>query len=80
MARYIANAQISHIHGQARRINGLLVIPFYHPAAALHRPSLRLEVEEDFAKLPGLIKNIAQVPEYVYEEQDEEQAEQLSMF
>ena len=80
MARYIANAQISHIHGQARRINGLLVIPFYHPAAALHRPSLRAEVEEDFAKLPGLIKNIAQVPEYVYEEQDEEKAEQLSMF
>ncbi len=80
MARYIANAKISHIHGKPRRVNGLLVVPFYHPAAALHRPSLRSEIEKDFAKLPGLIENAAQFPDYVREEQEEEQAEQLSMF
>ena len=80
MARYIANAKISYIHGKPRRVNGLLVVPFYHPAAALHRPSLRLEIEEDFARLPELIKNANQVPDYVREEQEEEQAEQLSLF
>ncbi|RLD04667.1 MAG: uracil-DNA glycosylase [Chloroflexota bacterium] len=80
MARYISNAKISHIHGMARRVNGLLVVPFYHPAAALHRPSLRAVLEEDFAKLPELIANTEQVPEYAYEEKNEDQAEQLSMF
>ena len=80
MARYIPGAKISHIHGKARRINGLLVVPFYHPAAALHRPSLQETVEEDFKKLPELIKNPAQAPEYIHEKKEEEQAEQLSLF
>jgi len=80
MARYIPNAKISHIHGMARRVNGLLVVPFYHPAAALHQPSLRMAIEEDFAKLPALIASADQVPEYVQEESGEEQVEQLSMF
>ncbi|MEA2007883.1 MAG: uracil-DNA glycosylase, partial [Chloroflexota bacterium] len=73
-------AKISHIHGMARRVNGLLVVPFYHPAAALHQPSLRAVLEEDFAKLPELIESIVHVPEYAYEEKNEDQAEQLSMF
>lgn len=81
MARYMSNAKISHIHGRAKKVKGLLVVPFYHPAAALHRPSLRSTVEKDFAKLPELIKNAAQIPEYVHEEQNnEEKAEQLSLF
>lgn len=80
MARYVSNAKISHIHGRARRVNGLLVVPFYHPAAALHQPSLRSVVEEDFAKLPELIANVERVPEHVYEKKDTEQAEQLSLF
>ena len=80
MARYIPNAKISHIHGMSRRVNGLLVVPFYHPAAALHQPSLRMAIEEDFAKLPALIASADQVPEYVQEESGEEQVEQLSMF
>ncbi|MBS1249360.1 MAG: Type-4 uracil-DNA glycosylase [Chloroflexi bacterium] len=80
MARYIPGAKISQIHGRARRVNGLLVVPFYHPAAALHRPSLRSTVERDFAQLPELIKNPAQVPEYIHEKKEEKQAEQLSLF
>ncbi len=57
-------------------------MPFYHPAAALHRPSLRSVVEEDFEKLPDLIKNAQQAPEYQGTERVEEnnQAEQLSLF
>lgn len=55
MGRYFPNARISAIHGQAREINGRLIVPMYHPAAALHQPSLRRVVEEDFARLPELI-------------------------
>ena len=81
MARYISNAKISEIHGQPINIRGLLVVPFYHPAAALHRPSLRSVVQEDFAKLPEFIENVEEVPTYEEEiNAQDEQAEQLSLF
>lgn len=82
MARYISNAKISEIHGQPIKVRGLLVVPFYHPAAALHRPSLRSVVEEDFAALPELIENVDEVPTYQEEDLEDpnDQAEQLSLF
>jgi len=55
MARYFTNARISVIHGKASMAMGRLVVPMYHPAAALHQPSLRRVVKEDFALLPELI-------------------------
>ncbi len=55
MVRFLPNARISDIHGQARTVNGRLVVAMYHPAAALHQPSLRRDIEADFAKLPALV-------------------------
>lgn len=55
MARFFPNARISDIHGQGRTVNGRLVVAMYHPAAALHQPSLRRDIESDFAKLPTLV-------------------------
>jgi DNA polymerase len=60
MARFFPNARISDIHGQARQVNGRLVVAMYHPAAALHQPSLRRDVEQDFARLPGLVARAEQ--------------------
>jgi DNA polymerase len=83
MARFIPHAKISEIHGQPIRVKGMLVVPFYHPAAALHRPSLRSVVEEDFAKLPVLIDGAEKVPVYQLEEpvdNNNDQVEQLSLF
>lgn len=82
MARFIPNAKISEIHGQAVNVNGRLIVPFFHPAAALHRPSLRPALEADFAKLPELINNARQAPDYKPAEiaDDNNQAEQLSLF
>jgi uracil-DNA glycosylase family 4 len=59
MARFFPNSRISDIHGQARMLNGRLVVAMYHPAAALHQPSLRREIEADFAQLPALIQRAA---------------------
>lgn len=59
MARFFPKARISDIHGQARMVNGRLVVAMYHPAAALHQPSLRREIEADFARLPELIHRAA---------------------
>jgi DNA polymerase len=55
MARYFPNARISQIHGRASRVDGRLVVPMYHPAAALHQPLLRPDLEKDFAGLANLL-------------------------
>jgi DNA polymerase len=55
MARWFPGESIGRIHGQAKRIGGRVVIPMYHPAAALHRGDLRPVITADFAQLPGLI-------------------------
>ena len=59
MNRYFPGATIGRIHGQAKRIDGVLVVPMYHPAAALHQGSLRKTIMEDFQKLPGLLEQAA---------------------
>ncbi len=82
MAKFIPNAKISEVHGKPFKVKGMLVIPFFHPAAALHRQSLRPILEEDFKRLPELIKGAEKAPEYQPEDpyQDDNPAEQLSMF
>ena len=50
MARFFPSAKISAIHGQAKMIDGRVVVAMYHPAAALHQSSLRQTVEEDFKR------------------------------
>lgn len=59
MNRYFPGATIGRIHGQAKRIDGVLVVPMYHPAAALHQASLRQTIMEDFQKLPALLEQTA---------------------
>ncbi len=56
MSRYFPRASISRIHGQAQVIDGVLVVPMYHPAAALHQGSLRKTIMEDFQRLPALLE------------------------
>jgi uracil-DNA glycosylase family 4 len=77
MARFFPGARISQIHGQARRDNGIIYFPMYHPAAALHQQSLRATVEADMLKLPRLLAEQERVAE---QEQPPPQATQLSLF
>jgi hypothetical protein len=46
----------------------------YHPAAALHQPSLRRSVEEDIKRIPEFLDEIDRMDE----QEPPEQAEQLS--
>jgi len=81
MALYLPNAKISEVHGQPLRVKGRLVMPMYHPAAALHQASLRPVVESDFAMLPDLISQVAEVPEYSENPPEEkEDPKQLILF
>lgn len=81
MGLYLPNAKISDVHGQALKVKGRLVVPMYHPAAALHQASLKPVVERDFLKLPELIAQAADVPEYTEGSSGgPEEPRQLSLF
>jgi DNA polymerase len=62
MAKFMPNARISDVHGQASWVRGRLVVAMYHPAAALHQPSLKPQLEKDFMKLPDYIQQAAHSP------------------
>ena len=55
MARWFPGEKISKIHGQPKRDGKRLIVPMYHPAAALHQSALRGAIEDDFAKLPKIL-------------------------
>ena len=76
MARAFPKARISRIHGQPRKIGGVIYYPMYHPAAALHQPSLRRTVEEDMRRIPELIEQAAQIADSPLPVE----AEQLKLF
>jgi DNA polymerase len=78
MARYFPKARISSIHGQAKWVQSRLIVPMYHPAAALHQPSLREVVRQDFSLLPDYIDQV-QNQDAVQEEPPSD-PQQLSMF
>ena len=76
MYRYFPGASISKIHGQPKRVGNAMVVPMFHPAAALHQPKWRPLVEADFKKLPDLITEA----ENYGDEAPPPQAQQLSLF
>jgi len=76
MYRYFPGASISKIHGQPKRVGNVLVVPMFHPAAALHQPKWRPLVESDFKKLPQFITEAGGFGE----EEPPPQAQQLSLF
>ena len=77
MDRFFPGQRISRIHGEARRVGQRMVVPMYHPAAALHQPSLRRTLSEDFAKIVAAAEATEDAP--VPEDRDDP-AQQLSLF
>ncbi len=55
MARWYPGQSISRIHGRVGEFDGRLVVPMYHPAAALHQQALRNTIMNDFRGLPPVI-------------------------
>ena len=56
MSRFFPNQAISRIHGRPREANGRILVPMYHPAAALHQQRLRGVIIDDFRTLPELLE------------------------
>ncbi len=83
MARWFPSARISRIHGQARQAGSRLIVPMYHPAAALHQPSLKDTVRQDFQQLPGFVQQaqrLSPAGSQDAENDPSEGFEQLSLF
>jgi DNA polymerase len=55
MARWFPGERISRIHGQPKRVGRRLIVPMYHPAAALHQQALKATIQQDFSKLPQIL-------------------------
>lgn len=86
MARWFPGEKISRIHGQPRWIDGRMIVPMMHPAAALHQPQYRALIEADFRRLPEFIAQAeakiarAAAAAAAPDTPDEPEVQQLSLF
>ncbi len=57
MGKFLPGVKISQVHGEPKRIGRHLIVPMFHPAAALRSPAMMKLFEEDFRKLPEIIEH-----------------------
>lgn len=62
MEAFLPGLKISQIHGQPKRImfgtEKLVVLPLFHPAAALYNGGMRQTLIDDFARIPVIITKL----------------------
>lgn len=62
MEYFLPSMKIGQIHGQPKRVQfggrKVVIMPLFHPAAALYNGSLRQTLIEDFLKVPKVIEEI----------------------
>lgn len=62
MEYFLPGFKISQIHGAPKRITfaseKLVILPLFHPAAALYNGGMRQTLIDDFAKIPLILKKI----------------------
>ncbi len=76
MGKFLPTAKISSTHGKVHRVNWggreTVVIPMYHPAAALRNGEVMRQEKEDFLKLPEILESIGK-------EEPKEKTEQMEL-
>ncbi len=66
MEYFLPEAKISLVHGQPKRVAmqlgelelSIVVLPLFHPAAALYNGAMRETLMSDLAKLPNILKRL----------------------
>ena len=62
MEYFLPGMKIGEIHGQAKRIqfgdHKIVIVPLFHPAAALYNGSLRQTLIDDFLTVPKVIEKL----------------------
>ena len=87
MAKFLPYAKISKDHGVGRMVefNGkkLIVIPMYHPAAALRAGAVDEQLRQNFLKIPAEIERVQKILDGVFdikkEPEEEKKEEQLTL-
>lgn len=80
MSRWFAGERISRIHGQPKKVGDRLIVPMYHPAAALHQGSIRPQIEDDFRRLPKFLAEVEAEREAQAKKSDDPPPAQMTMF
>lgn len=67
MEYFLPGLKIGEIHGQPQTVQvggqRLVIMPLYHPAAALYNGSLRQTLITDFLKVPAMIAKVKSLPD-----------------
>jgi uracil-DNA glycosylase len=81
MAKFLPEAKISSVHGKKFMVECLgtkvLVIPMYHPAAALRNGAIMEQFRNDFLKLPQYLKELEN--EKIFEQEKPADVEQMEL-
>jgi len=80
MYKFFPGESISRVHGRARKKDGITIFPVFHPAAALHQPSLRSDLEKDFQALATFLESVPRpAPAPAPAKSAEKPAEQMTL-
>jgi|SRR3989338_1240461 len=77
MNYFLPEAKISRDHGVAQYAGEQLIIPLYHPAAALRATAVLKDLETDFKKLPEILKSPPARKVEKFPEKEEDKQESL---
>ncbi|OGF74376.1 hypothetical protein A2W48_01460 [Candidatus Giovannonibacteria bacterium RIFCSPHIGHO2_12_44_12] len=79
MNYFLPEAKISRDHGVAQYAGEQLIIPLYHPAAALRATAVLKDLETDFKKLPEILKTppVPKLEKSPKKEEDNDKQESL---
>jgi uracil-DNA glycosylase len=55
LAHFAPGRKVTEVHGQLLAVDGLRLVPWLHPAAALRSPGLRETLFQDARRLPGIL-------------------------
>jgi len=81
LAKFCPGLLISKIHGQPQRTGSLVVLPLFHPAAALRDGQIAEKLEADFQKIPKILVNPQDFQLDAQDEQNQKsEAKQTSLF
>jgi DNA polymerase len=62
MEYFLPGVKIGEVHGQLQTVDtperSWMILPLFHPAAALYNGGLRQTLLADFAKIPTILKQI----------------------
>jgi DNA polymerase len=61
MNYFLPLAKISRDHGKVYKLGNSLLVPLYHPAAALRATGVKQELERDFKKLPRVVQKYSEL-------------------